>query len=148
MSNSPESRCLPPAELKRRYIEHDYRGAALSNPTESYQRRWTNIKSKKTWLFAKAEGRTLVIKWHAALCPYSTQTTNPTNRYELINFRIREDSWNFANFLSKSWHSTILLRYKYDRVTNIRGIRFESLKYCQEFPTIYKNRLRILHERI
>ena len=36
------------------------------------------------------------------LCPYSTQTTNPTNRHELIHFRIREDSWNFAIFLFKS----------------------------------------------
>ena len=50
--------------------------------------------------------------------------------HELINVRIREDSWNFANFLSKSWRSKILLRYRYDRVTNIRGIRLESLKYC------------------
>ena len=82
------------------------------------------------------------------LCTHSTQTTNPTNRHDLIKFRIREDSWNFANFLSKSWRSTILLRYRHDRVTNIRGIRLESLKYCQEFTTIYKNRLRILHERI
>ena len=64
------------------------------------------------------------------------------------HFRIRENSWNFANFLSKSWSSTILLQYRYDKVTNIRGIRLESLKYCQEFTTIYKNRLRILHERI
>ena len=78
---------------------------------------------------------------------HSTQTTNPTNRHELINVRIREDSWNFANFLYKSWRSKILLRYRYDRVTNIRGIRLESLKYCQEFTTIYKNQLRILHER-
>ena len=35
--------------------------------------------------------------------------------------------------------SKILLRYRYDRVTNIRGIRLESLKYCHEFTTIYKN---------
>ena len=81
------------------------------------------------------------------LCLYSTQTTNPTNRHELINFRIREDSWSFANFLSISWRSKILLRYRYDRVMNIRGIRLESLKYCQELTTIYKNRLGILHER-
>ena len=80
-------------------------------------------------------------------CPHSTQTTNPPNRHESINVRIREDSWNFANFLSKSWRSKIMLRYRYDRVTNIRGIRLESLKYCHEFTTIYKNRLRILHER-
>ena len=80
------------------------------------------------------------------ICPHSAQTTNPTNRHESINVRIREDSWNFANFLSKSWRSKILLRYRYGRVTNIRGIRLESLKYCHEF-TIYKNRLRILHKR-
>ena len=83
----------------------------------------------------------------ALYCLHSAQTTNPTKHHELINVRIRKDSWNFANFLSKSWQSKILLRYTYDRVTDIRGIRLESLKYCQEFTTIYKNRLWILHER-
>ena len=36
------------------------------------------------------------------LCYYSTQTMNPTNRPDLINLvnrKIREESWNFANFL-------------------------------------------------
>ena len=66
-------------------------------------------------------------------CPYSTETAISTNCHKLINFRIREDSWNFAIVLSKSCRSTILLRYRYDRLTNIRGIRLESLKCCQEF---------------
>ena len=34
----------------------------------------------------------------------STQATNPTNRYELNNFRIHEDSWTILQiFLSISW---------------------------------------------
>ena len=69
----------------------------------------------------------------SVLCPHSTQTTNPTNRHESINVRIRDDSWNFANFLSKSCRSKILLQYRYDIVTNIRGNRLESLKYGHEF---------------
>ena len=83
---------------------------------------------------------------HGCLVYCSTQTTNPTNRHELINCTIR-------GILQISCPNRDALRLCYDtgmvdlRI-NIRGITLESLKYCQEFTKIYKNLLRILHERI
>ena len=41
----------------------------------------------------------ILLRIVAHLCPYTTQAMNPTNRYELINFRIHKDLLNFANFL-------------------------------------------------
>ena len=58
-----------------------------------------------------------------ALWPYSTQTMNLMNCYELINFRIREDLWNFVNFLVQfvTLYDSAMIQI-YDSGTNMAGI--------------------------
>lgn len=62
------------------------------------------------------------------VCSISTQTTNPTNDHELINFRIREYSWNCAKFLAHFQNVYDLATIQPNWNTSIRGTRLNSAK--------------------
>ena len=70
---------------------------------------------------------------------HSTRTA--TNRHELIDFRIRGISWNFMSIRD-------VLRFCYDRVTNVRQIRLGLYEYGKIQLRYTKVYWRIRHESV
>ena len=74
--------------------------------------------------------------------PYSTQATNHTNRYKIMHFRIRGDSWRFVRIREDLWqiHSRFMVKPQTTKILNeLRTLMnaYASIKIQLEYLRIH-----------